>query len=99
MPPITIEATADEVDSPDELFDLLKELNAIGYSGSIQIATLSSDPNGDMGWRLQAHLAPATPGGVGKAIEAHIGDVKVVMNGAISVLTQAEYTAIYGSSE
>jgi hypothetical protein len=97
MPSITIEATADQIDSEDELWALLKQLKAAGYVGSITAATFDTDPNGDVGWSLQATLPPAPMNRLEKPVEARIGDWKVVINGAISVLTQDEYTATYGT--
>ncbi|MBB5167197.1 hypothetical protein [Mycobacterium sp. AZCC_0083] len=94
----SIDFDADDITTPAELFGILVDLNAQGWRGAVSVASLSTDPDGEMGWRLQVSKDATSQGGLPSLMEAHIGDKKVVFNGVISVLTQADYTAMYGVS-
>ena len=90
-----VEFTPVDITTEDQLFQILKDLRGQGWRGQLSTASDADDPSGES-WRLQVAKEPTAPGGVKSQMEGHIGDKKVTFNGIVSVLTQADYTAMYG---
>lgn len=93
MPSSEVQLTlvVDELDSPQELFDLLLEIAHEGGRGSVAMAD-------GQGWVLQAFLEPQELGGVRHDVVARLGDRKVVFGGKRVIMTPEQYTAAYGGA-
>jgi hypothetical protein len=98
MPSINLAATADRLDTPQELFDLLVELEALGWRGSVMVGEVSADPEAPKRWEIQASRTdPTEVDGTGR-LRAGVGDWKVVIGTTYTLMTQAAYDAAYGGA-
>lgn len=89
MPSVQLSIDVDELDSPQELFNLLLEIAHEGGRGSVSMAD-------DQGWVLQAFLEPKELGGLREEVSARLGDRKVVFGGKRVIMTPEQYSAAYG---
>ena len=90
MPSVQLSIDVDELDSPQELFNLLLEIAHEGGRGSVAMAD-------GQGWVLQAFLEPQELGGLRSEVVAKLGDRKVVFGGKRVIMTPEQYDAAYGS--
>lgn len=99
MAEIQITVSADDLATPDDLFGLVKELQALGWRGSVKVGPMSTDPEAPMTWMAQMHIDDPTAMDGSRSLQATLGDKKVVIGTTYAVMTQAAYESAYGGAQ
>lgn len=98
MPDFQITGTATELVTEDDLFALVKDLHAQGWTGTVGVQASHAGQGAPLVWTLDVHKPdPNSPTGA-RTMTARVGDMKVTVGSTISVMTPEAYQAAYGSA-
>lgn len=95
MPDITISASADQLVTPQDMFDLWAELEALGWYGSIGTGR-SLYPGNDPVRTLTMFVDDDSAVDGVRSIKATLGDYRVLIGTTYSTMTAEAYAAAYG---